>query len=148
MKKILIIILLLIVSLVVSAQTYEKSIKVDDLGKFERGVDAGNEIKITSYVTKKKISKNTKRNVIVDLLKFRYELVLTSNSIYRGRLAKTWMYGARVFIDSVEVSKQQFPEGFTAIIGTTPTTVYTYDTNLDTINIKITWRSSVYYRNR
>lgn len=138
--------------LTLNAQSYSKKEMVKDFGKFDHEVTSNNKISISSYVTKQEnllsASQTVVQKQINDLLKYRYELVLQSNSIYNGRLTKTWLYGARVFIDSLEVTREQSPNGFAVIIGTTPTTVYRHDSNLDTINIKITWKSSLYYRDR
>jgi len=151
MKKILIIVLLLFGFVALRAQSAGKN-KVEDFGTWDREISALNKISISSYVTKQEnllsASQTVVQKQINDLPKYRYELVLQSNSIYNGQLTKTWLYGARVFIDSLEVTREQSPNGFAVIIGTTPTVIYRYDSNLDTINIKITWKSSLYYRDR
>lgn len=150
MKKILIIILLLFGFVAISAQSAKS--KVEDFGTWDREVSAFNRISISSYVTKQEnliyANQHIAQKSIIELPKYRYELVLVSGSIYNGQLTKTWLYGTKVFIDSVEVTREQSPDGFAVIIGTTPTVVYRYDSNLDTINIKITWKSSLYYRDR
>ena len=119
-----------------------------DSGKFDVEVAPLNKIGISSYVTKQKNPTYVDDKAITNSAKYRYELVMQSNSVYGGRLTKTWIYGARVFIDSLEVTREQSPEGFSAIIGITPTIIYRYDTSLDTINIKVSWKSSQYYRDR
>jgi hypothetical protein len=148
MKKLVFVMLLLFGFVAINAQSYEKKVKAEDFGTWDKEISPANKISISSYVTKQKILSNETKQMVTDLPKYRYELVLQSNSIYNGSLTKTWIYGARVFIDSLEVTRNQSPDGFTAIIGTTPTVVYRYDTSIDTINIKITWKSSVYYRDR
>ena len=147
MKKLLIVILLLLGFVAVNAQLYDKKIKSEDLGTWNKELSSEDKISISSYVTKQNIVHITQKQV-ADLPKYRYELVLVSNSVYKGNLVNTWIYGAKVFIDSTEVTREQSPDGFTAIIGTTPTVVYRYDTSIDTINIKITWKSSVYHRSK
>lgn len=150
MKKILFLVVFLFGFIALSAQSYDKKVMVEDFGKFERSVSASNKILITSYVTKQKILSTPeyaqREKTVTDIPKFRYELVLVSKSIYGGKLTKTWIYNAKVFIDSAEMTKQQFPDGFTAIIETTPTVIYWYETSLDTINVKITWKNSIYFR--
>ena len=89
-----------------------------------------NKISISSYVTKQKILSNETKQMVTDLPKYRYELVLQSNSIYNGNVTKTWIYGARVFIDSLEVTREQSPDGFSAIINTEPTIIFRYDFKL------------------
>ena len=148
MKKILIIVLLFFGFVALSAQSYSKS-KVEDFGTWDREVSPMNKISISSYVTKQEnVIYVSNQKSIVEQPKYRYELVLTSGSIYNGQLTKTWLHGAKVFIDSLEVTREQSRDGFAVIIDTTPTVVYRYDSNLDTINIKITWKSSLYYRDR
>lgn len=136
--------------LALNAQTYEKSMKIKDFGSWDKVVSPANKISISSYVTKRKIlARGVGQSPIpAESPKYRYELVLKSNSIYNGSLTKTWIYGAKVFIDSLEVTRDQSPDGFTAIINIEPTIVYRYDSNLDTINIKISWKGSQYLQNR
>jgi len=135
--------------LTLNAQTKQM---VKDFGKFDHEVTSNDKISISSYVTKQIIQRDVEINVaqqkVTESSKYRYELVLRSNSIYNDKLTKTWIYGARVFIDSLEVTREQSPDGFTAIINTEPTTIFRYDSSLDTINIKITWKSSIYYRDK
>lgn len=136
--------------LTLNAQSASKKM-VKDFGDFDREVSSLNKIGISSYVTKQKILTNAnfdQKQIIVEQPKYRYELMLKSNSIYNGKLTKTWIYGARVFIDTLEVTREQSPNGFIAIIDTIPTTVFRYDSSMDTINIKITWKSSIYYKDR
>jgi hypothetical protein len=133
--------------LALNAQSVSKS-KVEDFGTWNKEVSPANKISISSYVTKQKILTYTNEKAITNSAKYRYELVLQSNSIYEGKLTKTWIYGAKVFIDTLEVTREQSPDGFIAIINTEPTIVYRYDTNMDTINIKISWKSSRYYRDK
>lgn len=137
--------------MLLTAQTYDKGIKVQDFGTFDRQLTPANKISISSYVNKQNILSYTnleqKQKTLKVLPKYRYELVLKSNSMFNGTLTKTWIYGARVFVDNQEVTREQFPDGFTAIIGTEPTVIYFYESSTDTINIKITWKNSIYFRN-
>ena len=149
MKKWLFIALLLI-PFGVCAQTYDKKVKIADYGEFDREVSTYDKINISSYVTKQNILTyvdfEQKQKTVSELPKYRYELVLVSKSLYQGKLVKTWIYNARVFIDSVEVTRQQFPNGFTAIIETEPTVIYWYESSLNRINIEISWENSIYFR--
>jgi hypothetical protein len=152
MKKWVFVILLLFgLTSVMSAQSYSKKEINKDFGKFDREISSNDKISISSYITKQEILPSPnfqQKQAVLDMPKYRYELVLQSNSIYNGNLTKTWIYGARVFIDSLEVTRGQSPDGFTAIINIEPTTIFRYDSSLDTINIKITWKSSIYYRDK
>ncbi len=139
--------MLLFAFLLIDAQTYDIKEKIADLGTWNKSLSAVNKISISSYITKQKILTYAdyaqKQKTVSNLPKYRYELILTSNSICNGELNKTWIYGAKVFINNCEVTREQFPNGFTAIIETNPTTVYWYESNVDGINIKITWQNSV-----
>jgi hypothetical protein len=135
-----------------NAQTYDKKITVNNLGEFNLSMSTvnSNKINISSYVTKQNILSYANydkiQKTVTDLPKFRYELILISNSTYEKKVTKTWIYGARVFINNTEITHQQFPDGFTALIETKPTTIYWYETSDTKINIKITWASSNYFR--
>lgn len=147
MKKIIFIILLFFGFIAVSAQ--EKSMKVEDFGTWDKELSPRNKISISSYVTKQLVlNKTIQQKSDSDQPKYRYELVLKSNSVFNGKPTKTWIYGAKVFIDDKEVTISQSPDGFTAIINIEPTTIFRYDSNLDTINIKISWKSSNYFQGR
>jgi hypothetical protein len=151
MKKLVFIILLFFGFITLNAQTtYSKSVKVEDLGSWNKTVSSTDKINVSSYVTKQKIlpDVNSQEKLVNNLPKYRYELVVKSNSIYNGKLTKTWIYGARVFIDDKEATASQSPDGFTIIINTEPTVIFRYDSNLDTINIKITWKSSNYFQGK
>lgn len=136
--------------LTLNAQTYSKVVTAKDFGTWDKIVSPTNKISISSYVTKQKILvRGVGQNPVpIESLKYRYELILKSNSIYEGKLTKTWIFGARVFIDNLEVTREQSPDGFVAIINTEPTIIFKYDSSLDTINIKITWKSSQYFQGR
>jgi hypothetical protein len=134
--------------LTLNAQTYSKSVTVKDFGTWDKTVSPANKISISSYVTKQKILAGISQNTVTSSPKYRYELILQSNSVYDGKLTKTWIFGARVFIDGLEVTREQSPDGFVAIINTEPTIIFKYDSSLDTINIKITWKSSRYFQGR
>jgi|JFJP01.1.fsa_nt_gi hypothetical protein len=153
MKKGIFLIFLLFISFIVGAQsqTYDKSITVNELGTFDRSFSQGNKIEISSYITRQEILTYVNyeqiKRTVTELPKYRYELILVSKSKYNGDSVKTWIYGARVFIDSVEVTFQQFPDGFTAIIETEPSAIYWYETSKETLDIKITWNNSIYAKN-
>jgi hypothetical protein len=149
MKKLVFVILLLFgITSILNAQTYEKSMKFKDFGSWDKVVSPANKISISSYITKRKNLTGISQSAIANSPKYQYELVLQSKSVYNGNLTKTWIYGAKVFIDSLEVTHDQSPDGFTAIINTEPTIIYRYDSSLDTINIKITWKSSQYFQSK
>jgi hypothetical protein len=148
MKKLIIIILLFFGFITLNAQTYEKSMKVEDLGTWNKTVSPANKISVSSYVTKQKIVGDVSKNAVITQSKYRYELIVKSNSVYNGQPTKTWIFGTKVFVDGKEATISQSPDGFTAIINIEPTVIFRYDSNLDTINIKITWESSKYFQGK
>jgi hypothetical protein len=133
-----------------NAQSYDKKVTYEKYDEFDREITPVNKINITSYVTKQNILTYVNyeqiQKTVSELPKYRYELVLISKSLYNNKITKTWIYGAKVFIDGVEVTRQQFPNGFTAIIETEPTVIYWYETSSDKIDFKITWENSIYFR--
>lgn len=145
--------------LTLKAQSYDKKIVYDTLGTWSNvAVDKSidnvyvDKIIISSYITKQKVltyaNYNITQKTVANLPKYRYELVLISESKRNNILVKTWIYNAKVFINDIEVTHEQFPNGFTAIIDTKPTIIYWYETSNDTINIKISWESSNYFQNK
>ena len=75
----------------------------------------------------------------------RYELYLESRSEYNGKKTSTWIYNARVFINGVEMTKEQFPDGFILSIDVEPTLVYWYETPpVEELALYISWGNAVY----
>jgi hypothetical protein len=142
--------------LALKAQSYDKEMIYDTLGTWSNKTISNNvyidKISISSYVIKQKVltyaNYNVTQKTVANLPKYRYELVLISESKKNNVLVKTWIYNARIFIDNKEVTHEQFPNGFTAIINNKPTIIYWYETSNDTINIKISWASSNYFQNK
>ena len=78
---------------------------------------------------------------------FRYEYVLTaiSRSVHNNQITKTWLYNTRVFLDNNELTYNQYPNGVTIYVNTSPTSIYnwyTSDENIGTFYFK--WASSAY----
>jgi hypothetical protein len=137
------------------SQSYSKKSKMVDLGTWSnKGIDnpVPDKISISSYVTKQEILTRANNDIVQktvsDLPKYRYELMLVSKSIKNNVHVQTWIQGVKVFIDSIEVTRDQFPNGFPSLINIEPTLVYWYETSRDTINIKISWESSKYFENK
>jgi hypothetical protein len=147
MKKLLFLVILFFGFIVLNAQSVEKSMKVEDFGTWDKTISPANKISISSYVVKRILIYDDQKKAN-DSPKYRYELIVVSNSIYNNKPTKTWIYGTRVFIDDKEATVSQSPDGFTAIINTEPTVIFRYESSLDTINIKITWKSSQYFRGK
>jgi hypothetical protein len=88
-----------------------------------------------------------KRKEVIETTKTirRYELYLKSNSVFNGDTTSTWIYGGRVFINGVEVTGEQFPNGFTILIEKEPTLVYWHETtSLEKINFYVNWQNAIY----
>lgn len=137
--------LMFIPILVLKSQTYSEKkifIKYDD---WDFKLSYSSQISISSYVTKQKIltNKDFKQNEksVSILPKYRFELILTSKSTIDTKLVSTWIFNTRVFINDVDINKNRFPNGFTVLIKNKPTLIYWYETDADSINIKITWEN-------
>ncbi len=149
-KYVILTTLMFFIALVSSGQSFSKKEKFRDFGSLNV-LDAGNsKIIIESYVTRQNILTHSnyeqKIKTVSELPKYKYELILISKSFYNGISIKTWIFGAKVFINDIEVTREQFPEGFSVIIETEPTIIYWYETNADSVNFKISWQSSDYYK--
>lgn len=136
MKKLIFIICLLLFSFNMCGQQYNKEIYLD-YGTWS--IPHGNNlIAVRAYVTREVFYEKQSNY-------YRYELILESKSRYSGYLTKTWLYNARVFINGVEVTRDQFPQGFIASIGVEPTMIYWYKTPINTnIRFYIEWKDAIY----
>ena len=135
--------------IIAKCQTYDPKEIVANYGTWTRELSATNKISISSYVTRQRIltyaNFEQKQKTVSDLPKYRYELVLQSGSLYESRIVKTWLYGAKVYINNMEITREQFPRGFTVLIETTPTVVYWYESSFNTVDMKIVWGNSMYF---
>lgn len=77
-----------------------------------------------------------------NLPQYKYEIVFISSSKYYNKKASTWLFGVKIFINNNEITKELFPDGFTALINTNPTTIYSFESNENNINVKIIWNNS------
>ena len=133
------------------AQSYGKKKIYVDYGTWRHDISNETNVSISSYVTKQTILTHRdfkqKQKTLSELPKYRYELILISKSTYYNKTVKTWISNARVFIDNVEVTNEQFPNGFTAVIDVTPTVIYWYETSMESIKVTIKWENCVYNSN-
>lgn len=53
-------------------------------------------------------------------------------------------YGTRIFINGIELTRSQYPQGFTASIDVYPTVVYWYEGDENNIEINIKWSNSTF----
>lgn len=111
-----------------------------DLGIYKYAFSDNSYIKVHAYIIKRLNGSGYYSN-------FRYEYVLMAVSASNnGRgITETWLYNNRIYMDNVEISTHQFPNGMTTYISTTPTAIYSWYSNEDEIGIfKMKWESSVY----
>lgn len=138
MKNLVFFILLLCLSFNLFAQGGERIYK--DFGIWELK-DGNNKIAISAYITVENAIKNKKNDGVNKLL---YNFYLLSQSIYNNDTTRTWLYGTKIFVDGVEITSTQFPEGFTIAVPTKPIKIYWYESEKKDINFSITWEKSIY----
>lgn len=119
-----------------------------DFGTFKLSHE-DNIISVSAYVTIEDIvdtirHSKTKSNYIeLDSL-YLYDIYLVSKSVYNGDTTSTWLYGVRIFVNDKNILADQFPEGFTRSIKTTPTLIYSYRSKEPNNKFNVTWEKSVY----
>ena len=146
----LVVLILMSMAMFVNGQTLRENQKLyHDFGTWSMDDGQGNTVGIHAYATMETIMKypqNTyEQKSLAPYPVHRYELVLESKSVYRGKATATWIYNARVFINNVEMTKEQFPDGFILSVGVAPTVVYWYETPpVDELSMYISWGSAIY----
>jgi len=161
MKKIILMILFIISFIFVFSQNGDiHGFIFKDFGEWSIDVD-NNKISVSAFITieqktkkltfneielKKHFIKKRKYDTINNYnIIYIYRLYLKSNSIYNGEKTNTWIYGGRVYINGIEITKEKFPEGFLIAVKTTPTLIYKYETkSTKKINFYIKWDKAIY----
>lgn len=160
MKKIIFGLVFVLFSFFVSAQSQSTKHMYENFGTWKLKVDQ-NELSISAFVTVQEKneemdryelklemqSKNRKQQKEIEENRttYKYEVYLKSNSIFKGDTVSTWIYGAKVFIDGFEITKEKFPEGFMMLIEKKPTLIYWYETaSPEKLNFNVEWESAVY----
>lgn len=160
MKKIIFGLIFVLFSTTLNAQSVGSREIYENYGTWSIDVE-NNEVSISAFVTIQKNiesidpyalklemhTKNKREIKEIEEYKtiYRYELYLKSNSTYNGDTTSTWIYGARVFINGVEVTKEKFPDGFMISIAPKPTLIYWYETKRDeSVDFYVKWESAVY----
>lgn len=147
MKK-FILSILLIVPIFTYGQIYGEKRLHKSLGEFVRVTNDLNKIKIESHVTEQEIishRQTQQQKMISEISNHRYEIYLTNTSILNNRPVDVLINSLKVFIDDVEVTKSQFPNGFSVVIKNEPVLIYWYETNKQSIDVKIKWDSINYH---
>lgn len=141
MKRYLLSILLPIIFLVLGGfKSTDPSYIYRDLGEYVYNMPNGDRIGVKAYILK------TRNTHINSPYKYIFTLVAQSTSLSRGRLTDTWLYNTRIYLNDMEVSYNQFPEGFTMFLSSSShTNVYYWFTNDEHIGkYYLTWGSSAY----
>lgn len=149
MKKALIIILLFIIVQSIFGQIYsDKKLLYQNFGVWRYNIDNNSQVAIHGYVTKQEILRTNNHKLqektIPSLPQYRYELKMISKSTHYNDTTSAWLYGVRIYIDNVEMTKDQFPNGFIVSVKTKPTLIYWYETPNDSVNFEVSWDNSIH----
>lgn len=129
----------------VNAQQYPsksapQTILYRDLGTYSVTFADGSVLAIRAYVLKQR-----NNNDYYGQYQNQFTLVAESKSVSRGYYTETWLYGVRVNLNDIEVSYQQYPQGYTIFVKTTPTVIYNWYTNDNDIGkYTFQWANSQY----
>ena len=152
----IVVLILLSMAFFLKGQELKPNQKIyQDFGTWSLDDGLGNKVAIQAYATVENIKQYPTNSYQKQSLEpydiQRYELYLTSKSIYQGSLTSTWIYGARVFIDfgdgygKREMTAEQFPDGFVMSISTTPTLVYWYQIEqVEGLGMYVSWNNAAY----
>lgn len=139
MKRYIITLLLTLLSAILCGFSTPQSYVYRDLGEYVYNMPNGDKIGVRAYIIK------TRNTNLDNPYKNIFTLVAHSTSLSRGQLTDTWLYHTRVFLNDVEVSYNQFPQGCTLFLSTSQTSVYYWFTNDEDIGkYYLTWASSAY----
>lgn len=75
-----------------------------------------------------------------------YRVYLESRSLFHGDSTGTWVYGARVFVNGYEESKDLYPDGFMVFVGVEPSRIFKFEAKEKPENIKfeVEWKEAAY----
>ena len=114
-------------------QTPERYI---DIGTWKNTIDANNSISVELLYVKK-TNDITKQHLAE---KYRYEIYGISKSKHNNKIVNTWLYNTNIFVDWINITKDQYLDGFTVVLKNTPTLIYYFETNKEHPEFKITWK--------
>lgn len=156
--RIIVILILLAMALFLSGQEPEsKTIHQDygewivDAAKGQVGIAAYSTVELIEEIiiddfqysnayAQKKLKEEPKR-----VVKYKYEIYLSSLSIYDGDSTGTWIYGLRIFGNGVELTEELYPDGFTEYVEIKPEVVFELETEVpENIDFEFKWRKAVY----
>lgn len=110
------------------------------LGTYNLQMTDGSLISVEAYIWKR-----PNNSGIYGQFKYEYILTAVSKSVHNRQITKTWLYNTRVFLDNNELTYNQYPNGVTVYVNTSPTAIYNWYTsneNIGTFYFK--WGSSAY----
>lgn len=111
-----------------------------DLGSYRQEYNDGSILQVDAYIIKKRNNSNQYSKYL-----YEYQLTLVSKSQHNGYYTQTWLYGCRFTYNGNEISYNQYPNGATLYISTSPTAVYSWYTSEEEIaKFMISWSSAVY----
>jgi hypothetical protein len=95
-------------------------------------------IRFNSYVTKE--------SIVDPVYKYKYEIIVVSNSSSNGQQKNLYMTNINVFANNMSISGQQYPTGFWAIIPPNQEFVlYWYKTNEEQVHFSYNWSNIQFY---
>lgn len=100
-------------------------------------VNNNTKLSLKAYITVDSL--NTKNTDVL----YVYSFNIISSSTISNQPTTTWLYGTRVYVDDVEVSKDTYPNGFMIGVNTIPTSVYKYTTENNKVKFGIDWIEAV-----
>lgn len=110
------------------------------LGTYTLQMADGSLVSVEAYIWKR-----LNRSGIYKQHKYEYVLTAVSRSVHNGQLTKTWLYSTRVFLDNNELTYNQYPNGVTVYVNTSPTAIYNWYTSAEDIGtFYFKWSSSAY----
>ena len=111
-----------------------------DLGSYYHAFNDGSYLRIYAYIVKK-----PNNSEYYSQYKYEYVLTAISESYNNTRICETWLYNNRIYMDNDEITMNQFPNGTTTYISTSPTPIYSWFTNENTIgSFYMKWTNAVY----
>ena len=162
MKRLFFISIFIIISLFTFSQNGVNERIYKNFGEWSKNVEE-HKLSISAFVTVKKIKKElssyeiklekrtTKKKYLDSIKKYntiyRYKIYLKSNSTLDGDTTSTWVYGIRIFVDGINIIKNN-DSGLLVAVKSKPTLIYTFESpSLDDLNFYIEWDKAVHGNN-
>jgi hypothetical protein len=121
------------------------------LGEYRVTLPNGAIVGVIGYVRKMTIlndvqfQEKQKEKLLFDPNKYRYELVLISNSRYQNELTSTWLYGVQIKVNEFDITSKDYPNNdYNVLVKTKPTVIYWRETSLEMLLMEIKWNNAIY----